>query len=359
MNKGKNIYLLPLFLENMAFSLGNSDNILCDKMTTRISDELIEAHSKILSKLDHVSTKKMSNKKIIRDLYEQHKKVASESGGRQITVLFLLRELLIDLEHWHFLSKSDLSLLRKIVELENLFSDEYPTGVESRTIGRLLSIDNKNLQVNDRKVQLLFEIFEEQLRDKTTRKIYFDRSFFDAAKVQSVFFTYMGKDVQFENRNIMISTILNLKNIPFTNFLQELENICNRLNFIHQGKVLLPDKKVDGSIDKDKKEASFDTQLEESRLYVDFHTAAINFLRKEMSIKILKLDEMNVPNDLFPIIDDAWYVFSKMCREDIAKGTSLKSLPFQEFVIHSLHNHEKYHLQLCNSFKKCQQEDLL
>lgn len=359
MNEAKNVYLLPLFLKNMTYSLKLTVESLCKEMEDHITNELEKAHSDISEKLDHVYPKKMDNKKIIQELDKQHAKVISKTGGKQIKVLFLLRDLLINLDHWEYLSRGDLTRLKKIIASRDLFFSSYKTGIDTKTIGRFLSVDNENLQAHDPKIKLLFEVFKKHLTEQTTRKLYFDLFFSDAASVQSTFFTYMGGDVTFENQDILINTILNLKNLPFEEFFQKLEHICKDLNLIYQVKVFLPVKSLDRPVNEDEKNAAFDAQLEKESYYTDFHTTAMNFLRENMSLRISELDERYAQQDLYSIVDDAWRVFSKMFQEDIAKGTSLKELPFQELVIHSLHNHEKFHFQLCNAFKNWQQGDLL
>lgn len=358
MNEAENVYLLPLFLKNMSFRLKFPPDKLCDKMTEQITIELENTHTEILEKLVHVYPKKMENKKIIRELEDQFVKVHTQSGGKQIKVLFLLRELSINLDHWQNLSKTDLTRLKKIVDSDDLFSNNYNTGIDAKTIKRFLAVNNKNLQADDKKIKLLFEVFKKRLEGQNIRDTFFNRYFSDATCVRSAFFTYRGNEIIFENEDSLINDILELKRIPFETFFSKLENICSDLGFIHQGQPIPRVEPVVEPITENEENAAYEAQLKEDSYYAEFHSRATNFLKYEMALKI-KLDDRDAMQDLYSIVEDAWCVFTKMCRKDIAMGMGLKVLPIQELVIHSLHNKEKYHLQLCSSFKYWKQGDTL
>lgn len=357
MNETKTVYLLPLFLKNMSFSLKFTTNSLCDKLISHITEELEEVHSEIESELKSVTPKKMDNEKIIQKLENQYKKVTSGKGGKQIEVLRLSRELLINLKHRKRLSISDIGRLKKIIDSDRLFFGSYDTGLELKTVERLLDVYKNKMNVNSIKMELLFEVFRENLNDQAKIELYLKLYCSDAAQVQSTFFTYMGKKATFVGEDSIIDAILNLRGLSYEEFFQELKNICSYLNLICQAELLknFPDRQDD----EDEKKAVFDNQLIEDSYYTDFHTTAMNFLKMEMSLCISELDERYALQALYSIVDDAWCVFSKMYHKDIMKGTSLIDLPFQELVIHSLHNNERFHRQLCNSFKKWQQEDSL
>lgn len=359
MNEAKNVYLLPLFLKNMTYSLKFSEELLCDEMTNLITSELAKTHTEISKRLGRISSKETENKKIIQELKRQNTKVMSKSGGKQIKVLFSLRKLLINLEHCKYLSEEDLAHLKEMVASGDLFFRSYNTGIDVKTIGRFLSVKNKNLQAHDIKIKLLFEIFEKRLKNQTTRELFFKLYFSDAARVRSTFFIYMGRRAQFKNEDIVTNAILNLKNIPFEEFIPKLEYICRDLELIHQAELFPLVEQVIEPVNEEEKDATYDAQMAEDSCYADFHTTAMKFLKTEMSLKIPELDKGDEVQDIYSIVEDAWCVFSKMYHEDIEKGTSPKALPFQELVIHSLHNHQKFHLQLCNSFKNWTQEDAL
>ncbi len=144
MNETENVYLLPLFLKNMAFCLGFRTDTLSEEMENRISTELKDAHKKILEEIKRISPKKMRDKKIIWDLYNQFEKVQSQNVGKQVKVLFLLRELLSNLKHWKYLSNNDLKQLKKMLDAGDLFFGSYNTGGDSKTIEWLLSEGKKN-----------------------------------------------------------------------------------------------------------------------------------------------------------------------------------------------------------------------
>lgn len=357
MKETKNVYLLPLFLKNMAFCLGFRTDTLSEEMEKRISTELEDVHKKISEEIKHISPKKMKDKEIIQGLYKQFEKVQSQNVGKQIKVLFLLRKLLSDLKHWNHLSNNDLKQLKKMLDAGDLFFGSYNTGVDSKTIERLLSEGKKNPPVNDKKIKLLFEVFVEQLKMQNIRDIFFNRYFSDLDRVRSAFFACRGGEVVFDNVDNLVNDIMELKRIPFDSFLTKLEYICKSLEFIQQAQVIPCAEQVVEPIKEDEENAVYEAQQKDF-YYADFHSMAMNFLKRDIALKI-EMGERDAVRDLYSIVEDAWCVFSRMCHKDIAMGTKVKELPFQELVIHSLHNNQKFHLQLCSSFKNWKEGDAL
>lgn len=190
------------------------------------------------------------------------------------------------------------------------------------------------------------------------RDTFFNRYFSDMDHVRTAFFACREGEVVFDNVDSLVNDIMELKKTPFDSFFSKLEYICKSLRFIQQAQVIPRTEPVIEPIKEDEENAVYEAQLKKDSCYADFHSMATNFLKQDIALKI-KLDEKDEVRDLYSIVEDAWCVFSRICHRDIAMGTSVKELPYQELVIHSLHNNQKFHLQLCSSFQNWKEEDAL
>lgn len=339
--EGEKIYLLPLFLKKMSEAFGFTQDSLCDEASRLLAVRLEDVHRKLSEKFNKIlvqSTRKCDHD--IELLFKTINKIDEDTGGRQIIVLNLAERILETLEKWPYVNVEDHDRLQQIIEAKHLFSSPYNTGIERKTITRLLSVKNP-AKSSVQKVQFVKDIFLHKLKKENTRSIFFNNFLADRKRVISAFFCYEGMYAEFESLEIVVDGILMLKETDDLD--AALNEILSHLTMISQA-TLLP---MTDRMTKEEQERLVEEENQELYEHSVFHENAMRYISDKMFLKCAQPPAQL----LYSIIDNAWSAFRNICdSKHISKEDSVYQDLFHELLLHSLHNQEKMHVSLCTSF---------
>lgn len=340
LSEGKKIYLLPLFLKKMSEALGFTQDSLCDEALRLLAVRLEDTHRKLSEKVKTLTSKETKCDRNIEVIFNTINKVEMDTGGKQITVLYRAEAILKKLEKWPHVNTEDLAHLQQIIKAKHLFSSPYNTGIERKTITRLLSVKN-TVASSAQKVQLVKDVFLHRLEKEDTRSIFFNNYLLNRERVISAFFCYEGMYANFDSLGIVVDEILMLKERDDLD--AALKDILLHLTMISHATLLpMTDRMV-----KETKEKLMEEENQESSEYTTFHENAIRYISDKIFLKCAQPP----PQLLYSIIDDAWLAFFNICRsKHISKEDSTYQDLFRELILHSLHNQEEIHVSLCTSF---------
>lgn len=338
--EGKKIYLLPLFLKKMSEALGFTQDSLCDEALRLLAVRLEDIHRKLSEKFKTLTLRESKCDRDIEAIFNTISKIEEDTGGKQITVLYRAESILKKLEKWPYVNAEDLTRLQQIIKAEPLFSSPYNTGIERKTITRLLSVKN-TVASSEQKVQFVKDVFLHRLKKEDTRSIFFNNYLSDRERVINAFFCYEGMYANFDSLGIVVDEILMLKERDDLD--AALNDILLHLTMIPQA-TLLP---MTDRMTKEEKEKLVEEENQESFEYTMFHENAIRYISDKIFLKC----EQPSPQLLYSIIDDAWLAFFNICRsKHISKEDSAYQDLSHELILHSLHNQEEIHVSLCTSF---------
>ena len=173
LSEGEKIYLLPLFLKKMSEALAFTQDSLCDEALHLLAVRLEDAHRKLSEKFETLTPRETKCDRNIGVIFNTINKIEEDMGGKQITVLYRAESILKKLEKWPHANTEDLAHLQQIIKAKHLFSSPYNTGIELKTITRLLSVKNVATS-NTPKVQLVKDVFLHRLEKEDTRSIFFN-----------------------------------------------------------------------------------------------------------------------------------------------------------------------------------------
>lgn len=337
---GEKVILLPLFLKKMTEALALTQDSLCNKAEELLQKRLEKIYMKLCQKVKDIKIDEetKSNKDILF-VYRTIDKIENDTGGRQISVLYRSESILKTLDRWPYVNENDMGYLMSILNATNLFLSPYNTGIESKTIARLLSIKIQ-AKSNAPKVLLIKDVFLQQLEDKNTRSIFFENYLSSRERIKEVFFCYEGMYAEFDGLETIENEILMLKETE--NLDVVLTNILSHLTMISEA-FLKP--KVDSLTQNDKIK-----QIEEEQEFTAFNENATKYINDEMFFKIAQSLSAQL---LFSIIFDAWQIFFYVCQsKNISREDNIYKCLMHELILHSLHCHKEIHLNLCASFDK-------
>lgn len=342
-SEGEKIYLLPLFLKKMSEALAFTQDSLCDEVLRLLAVRLEDAHKKLSEKIKALTLTSKKNKKCsqnIEVIFKTISKIEEDAGGRQINVLFHAESILKNLEKWPYANKEDLDCLQQIIKAKDLFSSPYGTGIESKTIARLLSVKNA-VTSSAKKVQLVMDVFLHRLEKEDTRTIFFNNYLINRERVISAFFCYEGMYAVFESLDTVADEILMLKERDDLD--AALNDILLHLDMISQATL----RPMTDRMTKEEKEKLVEEENQELFEYTVFHENAIRYICDKTFLKCAQPP----PQLLYSIIDDAWLAFFNICRsKHISEEDSAYQDLAHELILHSLHNQEEIHVSLCTSF---------
>lgn len=348
LSEDKKIYLLPLFLKKMSEALGFTQDSLCDEALRLLAVRLEDTHRKLSEKFKTLTPRETKCDRNIEVIFNTINKVEEDTGGKQITVLYRAESILKKLEKWPHVNTEDLARLQQIIKAKHLFSSPYNTGIERKTITRLLSVKN-TVASSALKVQLVKDVFLHRLEKEDTRSIFFNNYLTDRERVISAFFCYEGMYANFDSLEIVVDEILMLKEKDDLD--AALKDILLHLTMISQA-TLLP---MANRIAKEMKEKLVEEENQESSEYTVFHENAIRYISDKIFLKCAQPP----PQLLYSIIDDAWLAFFNICRsKHISREDSTYQDLFRELILHSLHNQEEIHVSLCTSFGNWQRRQV-
>lgn len=340
LSEGEKIYLLPLFLKKMSEALGFTQDSLCDEALSLLAVRLEDTHRKLSEIIKTLTSGETKCDRNIRVLFDTISKIEEDSGGKQITVLYRAESILKKLEKWPHVNTEDLVRLQSIIKAKPLFSSPYYTGIELKTITRLLSVKNA-VNSSAQKVQFVKDVFLHRLEKEDTRSIFINNYLTDRERVISAFFCYEGMYADFESLEIVVDEILMLKERDDLD--TALKDILLHLYMISQA-TLLP---MTDRMPKEVKEKLVEEANQESSEHTAFHENAIRYISDKIFLKFTQPP----PQLLYSIIDDAWLVFFNICRsKHISKEDSAYQDLSHELILHSLHNQEEIHASMCTSF---------
>lgn len=339
-SEGEKIYLLPLFLKKMSEAFGFTQNSLCNEASRLLEVRLEDAHRNLSEKFKILVPSAKKRDHNIEALFNTINKINEDTGGKQIAVLNRAERILEKLEKGPYVNAEDLDLLQQIIEAKHLFFSPYNTGIEYKTIARLLGVKNA-AKSSEQKVQLIKNIFLDRLKKEDTRSIFFNNFLTDQERVISFFFCYEGMYAEFESLEIVVNEILMLKETDDLD--AALNEILSHLTMISQA-TLMP---MRDTMTKEDQEKLVEEENQELYEYSVFHENAIRYISDKIFFKYV----LPPTPLLYPIIDDAWSAFRNICdSKHVSKEDSVYQDLFHELILHSFHNQKEIHVSLCTSF---------
>lgn len=355
---GTTVYLQPLFLRQMMYALGLTQ----DQLVEEISNQLTFQLNSVREELKEVSKTTSLVEKIkpvpeIGIVYNMIGKIRNRSGGLQLSVLSNSRKIVASLKRYPYINEQNRKQLKEIIASQDLFNRPYHTGLDSRTVERLLNITAEvNTKNYSDKVHMVLDTYASFLSNSHNKKMFFDQRLTDSKRVLDVFFTIYGMHAKFDEINEVIEAILSLKDK--TNIAEALKEICGDFSFYSQATLVSPNEnRLEDMTKQDEKSGCKITGIDEFEGITTFHEDALAYIRSH--IQFIKRDTPYVkevvftenPQILYAVVDDALKVIKKICGwKKIDEKADDYTRLVHEILLHGLHSNKETHDFLCDCF---------
>ena len=344
---GDTIYLLPLFIRTFLEGMSIAKNDFYEDVNRHLSDRLEEAFRQLLDISKKISE---GSRRELSVLTQLHKTVIIGSGGRLVDVLEKIEKIVQALEKYPHLNNQDIKHLNEVLSsYENLISETNNTGLERRTLNRMLKCDSEPT-VKPFGVKIVIEVLAGYLNNDNNRRYFISEVLTNIDSVKSHFFTYRGMAVDFHSIDYVSDKVLSLRDCSPAEYFSALSDVVDVIS--KHFRATLTESDPNANL-RPKREVDYwesDTE---------FNVAAMEFINERMCLnKIIKSDVKDNAQMYLQIIDSAHKLFLKEWKKrDKDERTDVMYMALlQELVIHSLHCQERIHASLCQSFNQWLQE---
>lgn len=346
MKLGDTVYLLPLFLSTLLRSLHISKKTFYQDVAKHLDKRLEDAFERLKAINQTIEE---GARKEVKSLTKLHRALTG-TGGRQVDVLEKLEQVLHALEQYHYVNHLDKEHLEDILNAhEHMFKGSYDSGLESRTIDRILKCDEKPT-VKQFSIQIVIEVLASYLSNERTKYYFFTNVLLDAERVKSRFFHYRGMAVKLDSIDHLANAILEIKQSEEGDYSSALNEIARLMRLYQQATLVESEPDINLTSDQ-----QLDIWEEDNNFYLD----AMNYIKKTMCLnEIIKAEAKENAPYYLQIVDEAHTLFLKIWnqRDETSKSAASYNALLHELVLHSLHSQDQIHASLCQSFRQWLQE---
>lgn len=236
--QGVQVYLLPVFYKNMIKALNLKQTKLLAAALNVIRENFSSSRDRlreIEGRIKFVERETKSHapaRNQIKKVLELSKKISTPDGVRQLTVLNEIETLIEILEKYPEVGCRSKESLHAIIEADDLFDSFYNSGMEDRTLNRMLSLTETPVTTIDRKTEIIIQTFVKELKDKKKQQFFFRECLSNDKSIESIFFffgNYRVKCYDTTQEEHIIAGLINLKNSDETEWYSILYDIVRSL----------------------------------------------------------------------------------------------------------------------------------